>query len=72
VARDAIGVIVHPSNPVDHLTLKQVSDIYQGKINNWSEVGGEDRPIVRLSREFQFRYACILPGNRHSDGQFKK
>lgn len=51
VARDAIGVIVHSSNPVDRLTLKQISDIYKGTITNWVEVGGEDRPIVRLSRE---------------------
>jgi phosphate transport system substrate-binding protein len=51
VARDAIGVIVNPHNPVSQLTLEQISLIYRGKINNWSEVGGEDRPIVRLSRE---------------------
>ncbi len=51
IARDAIAVVINPSNPVDQLTLQQISDIYSGKINNWSEVGGEDRPIVRLSRE---------------------
>jgi phosphate transport system substrate-binding protein len=51
IARDAIAVIVHPDNPVDRLTLQQLSDIYSGKIDNWAEVGGEDRPIVRLSRE---------------------
>jgi phosphate transport system substrate-binding protein len=51
VANDAIAVIVNPGNPVNQLTLEQVSRIYQGKINNWQEVGGEDRPIVRLSRE---------------------
>jgi phosphate transport system substrate-binding protein len=51
IARDAIAVIVNPQNPVSQLTLKQISDIYSGKIKNWSEVGGEDRPIVRLSRE---------------------
>jgi phosphate transport system substrate-binding protein len=51
VARDAIAVVVHPDNPVDQLTLAQVSDIYTGRITNWSEVGGEDRPIVLLSRE---------------------
>jgi len=51
IARDAIAVIVNPENPVNQLTLKQISDIYSGKIKNWSEVGGEDRPIVRLSRE---------------------
>ena len=51
IARDAIAVIVHPENPVEQLTLQQISDIYSGKFSNWSEVGGEDRPIVRLSRE---------------------
>jgi phosphate transport system substrate-binding protein len=51
IARDAIAVIVNMENPVSELTLKQISDIYSGKISNWSEVGGEDRPIVRLSRE---------------------
>ena len=51
VARDAIAVIVNPTNPVSKLTIQQISDMYSGKINNWSQVGGEDQPIVRLSRE---------------------
>ena len=51
IARDAIAVIVNSENPVSELTLKQISDIYSGVITNWSEVGGEDRPIVKLSRE---------------------
>lgn len=51
IALDAIAVVVHPSNPVNELTLQQISDIYSGKITNWKEVGGEDRPIVLLSRE---------------------
>lgn len=51
VARDAIAVVAHPSNPVDQLSFQQISDIYTGKITNWREVGGEDRPIVLLSRE---------------------
>lgn len=51
IARDAIAVIVNPNNPVSELTLQQISDIYSGKYTNWNEVGGEDRPIVRLSRE---------------------
>ena len=51
VARDAIAVIVHPSNPVSQLSIQQISDIYTGKITNWKQVGGENRPIVLLSRE---------------------
>lgn len=51
IARDAIAVIVHRDNPVKELTIDQLSDIFSGKIRNWRQVGGEDRPIVRLSRE---------------------
>ncbi len=51
IARDAIAVIVNPENPVSQLTLQQISDIYSGKITNWKMIGGEERPIVRLSRE---------------------
>ena len=51
VAGDAIAIVVHPDNPVYGLTIPQLSDIFTGKITNWSEVGGEDRPIVLLSRE---------------------
>ncbi len=51
IARDAIAVIVNPTNPVSKLTMEQISAIYKGQINNWKELGGENRPIVRLSRE---------------------
>ncbi len=51
IAKDAIAIIVNPNNPINELTLEQISAIYTGEINNWQEIGGEDRPIVRLSRE---------------------
>lgn len=51
VANDGISLVVHPSNPVRGLTLKQLSDIYTNKIKNWKEVGGPDRRMVALSRE---------------------
>jgi phosphate transport system substrate-binding protein len=51
VAGDAIAVVVHPSNPVDGLTIPQLSAIFAGTITNWAELGGEERPIVLLSRE---------------------
>jgi phosphate transport system substrate-binding protein len=51
VANDAIAVIVNPENPISRLTLEQVSKIYKGEYTNWLDVGGEDRPIVKLSRE---------------------
>jgi phosphate transport system substrate-binding protein len=51
VATDALSVVVHPSNPVSELTIAQLSAIYTGKITNWMEVGGNDAPIVVLSRD---------------------
>jgi phosphate transport system substrate-binding protein len=51
VAGDAIAVVVHPSNPVNGLSVAQLSAIFTGQIANWRQVGGEDRPIVLLSRE---------------------
>jgi len=51
IARDGIAVVVNPSNPINELTIDQLSDIYTGKITNWNELGGEDRPIVLTSRE---------------------
>jgi phosphate transport system substrate-binding protein len=51
IARDAIAVIVHPDNPITELTIQEISAIYSGEITNWNQLGGEDRPVVRLSRE---------------------
>jgi len=76
VANDAIAVIINPANPVNRLTLEQVSKIFQGLINNWQEVGGEDRPIVRVSRETNsgthvyFLESVVRLGNLQSKALF--
>lgn len=51
VAYDCIVPVVHTSNPVDDLSLEQLKKIYQGKIKNWSEVGGKDMQVVVVSRD---------------------
>jgi phosphate transport system substrate-binding protein len=51
VATDALSVVVHLNNPVSELTIEQLSDIYTSKVTNWKEVGGDDAPIVALSRD---------------------
>jgi phosphate transport system substrate-binding protein len=51
VAIDAIVPIVHPKNKVNGLTIDQLSQIYQGKITNWKEVGGDNLTIVVVSRD---------------------
>jgi len=51
IAIDAIVPIVHPSNRVNGLSIDQLSQMYQGSIRNWKEVGGDDVPIVVVSRD---------------------
>lgn len=50
-AYDALAVIVHPSNPLDTLTLQDLKKIYQNGISRWSEIGGPDKPILAFNRE---------------------
>jgi phosphate transport system substrate-binding protein len=51
VAIDAIVPIAHPKNKVQGLTIDQLSQIYQGKITNWKEVGGDNLTIIVVSRD---------------------
>ena len=51
VALDGIAIIVNSANTVTDLSLEQIADIYTGKINDWSEVGGEAGTIARIIRE---------------------
>jgi len=50
-AKDGITIFLNEKNKVQELTLKQLSDIYQGKIRNWKEVGGNDAAITVYGRE---------------------
>ena len=45
VALDGVAIVTSRSNPVDALTLDQVSRIFSGQIVNWNEVGGLDAAI---------------------------
>ncbi len=51
VAMDGLAIYVHKSNPVKQLTMAQVKDIFTGKVTNWKQVGGNDKPILLYSRE---------------------
>ncbi len=51
VAIDGIAVCVDPANEVADLTKDQLTNIYNGTITNWKEVGGADEPIIVIGRE---------------------
>ena len=51
LARDGIGIITNPSNPITGLTMAQVVDIFSGNITNWQDVGGPNHAIDVFVRE---------------------
>jgi phosphate transport system substrate-binding protein len=48
---DGLAVIVHPANPVSALSVAQIRDVFAGRIGNWRELGGPDRPITLYARD---------------------
>jgi phosphate transport system substrate-binding protein len=76
VAIDALAVVVHPDNPVDKLSIPQLADIYTGRITNWQEVGGNNAPIILLSRETNsgthvyFLEQVVREGNKENEDIF--
>lgn len=51
VAIDGIAVVTDTGNTVTSLTKEQLIQIYTGEITNWSDLGGENTPIVVIGRE---------------------
>lgn len=51
IALDGIAVIVNSANTVRNLTIKQLADIFSGKVMRWSEVGGRDMDIHIYARD---------------------
>lgn len=50
IGTDALVFICSLENKLDSLTDEQIREIYKGKLTNWSEVGGEDHPIIAYQR----------------------
>jgi len=76
VAFDGVAVVVNPANPIDKLTLKQIHDIFTGRIKNWKELGWKDKKIVVLSREVSsgthmyFKKHVVRMGDKNSREEF--
>jgi phosphate transport system substrate-binding protein len=45
IARDALSVYVHPSNPVQSLSLAELAGLFSGAVTDWSDVGGAELPV---------------------------
>ena len=74
IARDAIAIVVSRENPFNKgLSQQQVQDIFQGKMTNWSEVGGQSALIQVINRPpisgtFQTFQSIVLGGKPFGTG----
>ena len=50
-AMDALAVIVHADNPADSITLRDLGQLYSGKLNNWKVLGGNDESLTLYGRQ---------------------
>lgn len=69
VAYDCIVPVVHPDNTIMNITSAQLKDLYMGKIKNWKEIGGPDKPVVVISRDtssgtYEVWHEKVLKGER--------
>jgi phosphate transport system substrate-binding protein len=67
VAKDGICIIVNRSLDLQTLTMKQIGDIYAGRISNWKDVGGPNKRIVIIGRDsssgtYGFFRDTLFPG----------
>ncbi|WP_235577906.1 substrate-binding domain-containing protein [Pseudoxanthomonas sp. Root630] len=46
VALDGLAIVVNDRNPVRKISVAQLRDIAAGRIRSWSQLGGEDAPIL--------------------------
>ncbi|WP_196140600.1 PstS family phosphate ABC transporter substrate-binding protein [Aliikangiella sp. G2MR2-5] len=51
IALDALAIVTYPTNPIDTLTIENLSRIFAGEITNWKDIGGEDKAIHLYSRD---------------------
>lgn len=50
VVAEGFGMVVSKNLGIDNLTSAQLKDIFSGKVTNWKDVGGPDKPILIIHR----------------------
>lgn len=76
IGYDGVAIIVHPGNTVPQLTLQQASNLFQGRIKNWRELGGPDRAVRLIGRPTYsgthsfFRDKVLRKGNAKGPEEF--
>ncbi|MFC3192825.1 PstS family phosphate ABC transporter substrate-binding protein [Marinicella sediminis] len=53
LALDGLAIVTHPDNLTASITVKQLADVFSGRITNWQQLGGADLAITLYARDDQ-------------------
>ena len=48
IAVDAVALIINKDNPVDALSMDQISELFNGKITHWNQLAGNDTTQIKI------------------------
>ncbi len=51
VAIDGLAIVVHPNNPINTLSKRQLALVFSGQVTNWQELGGANQGIQLYARD---------------------
>ena len=51
IARDALLLVAHPNNPLDNLSLSELTRLYSGQVYDWRKMGGPSEEVQVVVRE---------------------
>lgn len=51
IALDGVAVIVHPSNPLQRLSIEQIRQLFAGQVSDWSALGAPAGPVHLHARD---------------------
>ncbi len=69
IALDGVIAAVNKDNPVDVLSLAQISAIFEGDITNWNQVGGATAPIRLYRRNDTSGTTVVFTDIGFADGE---
>jgi phosphate transport system substrate-binding protein len=51
IAHEPLAIVVNAANPLDVVSSEELRHLFSGRVNDWSEFGGDSSEVVVLSRE---------------------
>lgn len=52
IAKDAIAICTNKNNNIENISSSTLRKIFQKKITNWAELGGKNKKIILVGRDF--------------------